>query len=200
MLERVEFRSGAVEFQANQSSTTRGVTGPNETDHPAPVGHKAALIGELHWMGAMNAFRLALALDAQPQLPSLRNDAFDHQPKGGFALTPDQGIAPDSTRLFELSLVRPVSDLASNRNDTGALRERSALEGAVHHFGGSTTVAALAWEANKLSGTHQPTVPKMRRRSDQGTLETPGKPVIFRGRLMRVGKTSQFVERLPGLE
>jgi hypothetical protein len=203
MIERVELKTSTAEVQPIQSTDVQQVRREDHSasSHNEVLIHNTSLLGDHHWNGTMNAFRVATAFEAQQQLLSMKDGDRLSDPKVELNAQSPSGVAVPH-QPTEPNTVRPVIGLDEEQNNTTALRGQS-LPGTSRFQSQSSTVesAEVVMPFAAADGVaytpRDGSKPKVRNRQDTNQLVENGRGrTIFRGRLIRVGNTSQFVEQL----
>jgi hypothetical protein len=220
MIERVGPSATIGETQGIQPATVPSASTVPESMRAEILVHKATLIGETHWLGAMNAFRIARTFAAQQVLSSARigaGPADDSTKLSKTTTIPNEiGAQQGTTHAGESTLIpsirQPPEDGRAT-NDLGYSFENSKAQALSTAAANSDTTANISLEADQVAASFQPDLslnrlsefragryrggPKYSDGAGAGAGASSSRPVVFRGRLIRLGQTSQFVPELP---
>lgn len=171
-------------------------------------------IEELNWIGAMNAFRIAGTLEAQQQLFATTRSGTAlaelqaNPDKGG--LIPHQTVSLLATNQADPTLIPAIvqmdedhkasNDLGSRPENGRATQLLAANREMVDGFTEVEVGVALSSEANTVTGIEvpqrqirDPLSVKAKTNADTAAETIATRPAVFRGRLVRIGQTSQFL-------
>jgi hypothetical protein len=193
MIERLWSNSTGADLQGIQPVSDASLGEP--TDSQPATFSSTSLLGETHWMGAMNAFRIARTFETQQQAVATASGAStlaDPAANQSALIPGEAGELTVANVSGEFRLIPNVIDPQNTAGPSNNLRRHLEFEISANASTGSTEVVRKPVET---AGTSEATSVKTRLETRQ--VEFERRPVEFRGYLVRVGQTSEFVVRLP---